>query len=320
MFNPLRLFRRKEHIDDTAAAYIEGRATELEQVELDRRAANEPGLIEDLDSIRNTVSLLRSIEPVEAPRSFALAEAPVQVRVKRPKLALAPAVFAIVAAAAVGLLAVGNLADVVRQSGSDSDASSPTAAMTQDSAFAESSLAPDESILGTGPASGGEPDSENFLATGEGSRASATGTPGLLPTTVATDSSAFETAPVEIDPPAPVGSDPEDVQSLVPPAGGSSSTEIAPAGSEDGSGSQQAQELRTEDGDMTSEALPLPQETVIAAIDSGAEFGIANPTTPSLQEDPDGVALPLWQLQLSFASFAVLMAGAWFLLHRRLTA
>ena len=132
MFNPLRLFRRAEHIDETADAYVEGRATERDMAELQARAESDPGLLDDLDSIRSTVALLRSVEPAKAPRSFALAEAPVQVRVRRSRMAMAPAVFAIAAAAAVGLLAVGNLTDVVRQSDSTSEDSNRTALQASD--------------------------------------------------------------------------------------------------------------------------------------------------------------------------------------------
>jgi ferric-dicitrate binding protein FerR (iron transport regulator) len=124
MFNPLRLFRRKDHIDDTATAYIEGRMTASDMAEIESRMAERPGLREELDSLKATVSLLRSIEPVRAPRSFALSHAPVTAPKRAGfRLAMAPAVIAIVAAAGVGMLAVGSLADVVSQSGSSNDAS-----------------------------------------------------------------------------------------------------------------------------------------------------------------------------------------------------
>ena len=67
-------------------------------------------------------------------------------------------------------------------------------------------------------------------------------------------------------------------------------------------------------------ALALPQPT--AAIPPGGLGFTAEQggQSPELTEKPSGYALPIWQLQLSFAGFAVLMAGAWFLLQRRLTA
>ena len=142
MFNPLRLLRRKDHIDDAATAYIEGRATDTEMGALQERAGREPGLMVELDSLRQTVSLLKSVEPAKAPRSFALSHAPVQVRARR-HLALAPAVLAIVAAAGVGLLAVGNLAEVVRQSGDSQNIS-----FTSNRGSSEDSVAMIESATG----------------------------------------------------------------------------------------------------------------------------------------------------------------------------
>ena len=121
MLNPLRIFRRKEQIDDSATAYIEGRATAADEAGLRNRAGSEQGLSEDLESLRQTVSLLRSVEPARAPRSFALSHAPAPAKVSRGnRLALAPAALAIMAVAGVGLLAVGNLADVVQQDDSGS--------------------------------------------------------------------------------------------------------------------------------------------------------------------------------------------------------
>ena len=108
--------------------------------ELQARAESDPGLLDDLDSIRSTVALLRSVEPAKAPRSFALAEAPVQVRVRRSRMAMAPAVFAIAAAAAVGLLAVGNLTDVVRQSDSTSEDSNRTALQASDESLPQGAI------------------------------------------------------------------------------------------------------------------------------------------------------------------------------------
>lgn len=123
MFNPFRLFRRQEQIDDSATAYIEGRATAADEARLRERASRETGLTEELDSIRDTVSLLRSIEPARAPRSFALSYAPARVKPqsRSHRMAFAPAALAVMAAAGVGLLAAGNVADVVQQSGSGSE-------------------------------------------------------------------------------------------------------------------------------------------------------------------------------------------------------
>ncbi len=331
MFNPLRLFRRKETIDDTSAAYIEGRATELENAELQRRAVDNPSLMEDLESMRQTVSLLRSVEPAKAPRSFALAEAPVQVRARRPKLALAPAVFAIVAAAAVGLLAVGNLADVVRQSGD-----SPNVSFTGSSGSSEDMLA------ATGPT--GDPGSPQGIeeafdpantADAESSRMSepvADSTPTIVaalplgtPDPPFADGTEFESAepiapPGSADGPQPVPDDTTN-SSLSPdqiPEPKDLETESGFAGSD---AITTGEDSRA--GVQQDEALALPQATAAVIADVSDGFGLTTEQLGQTSEDAgqqDGVALPLWQLQLSFAGIAVLMAGAWFLLQRRLTA
>ena len=76
--------------------------------------------------------------------------------------------------------------------------------------------------------------------------------------------------------------------------------------------------------DGQEEPLVLPQATVVGAFDSSdaLEFaaGSSSPQTVPAIEDESGFALPLWQLQIAFAALAVLMAGAWILLQRRLTS
>lgn len=338
MFNPLRLFRRKDHIDDTATAYIEGRATDAEMAELKERAAREPGLMAELDSLRQTVSLLKSVEPARAPRSFALSHAPVRARTRRPKIALAPAVLAIIAAAGVGLLAVGNLADVVRQSGD-----SPTISFSGSGGSSEDSVAMTESVTGP-PGEPGRPgrpavtqdpagatveqefDQDSSIAAMTGATPTVVAslplaTPAALPTTGPEDGRADPVAPpVEPD----LGADRENGQGEDGSAffGGTTATpeEAGTSSAERNSG---VEGITTGEGlvvEPEDNALALPQAT--AAVPPGG-FGFtaeqAGQTAESANE-PKGVALPLWQLQLSFASLAVLMAGAWFLLQRRLTA
>ncbi len=342
MFNPLRLFRRADHIDEAADAYVEGRATERDLVELrSRAAAGEQGLIEDLDSIRSTVSLLRSIEPASAPRSFALAEAPVQVRIKRSRMAMAPAVFAIAAAAMVGLLAVGNLADVVRQSDSGSD-ESPASAQAENAAMSSEDSGSDfDPVLPGGQQSGSGP--QSGVQTGEGSLASDPPARSAATATVAPASggstgdsassssgsqgSAMTDMPEPSSPPVgeAVGALPESVD---PMPGGGTSTLVEPSdagaqGGDPGFTFGQEDPKTTDDGSAERDMpapLPLPtstnlfdQDAPIASIDTGdfvAEQG----------DEEAGVPLPIWQLQLGFAIFAVVMAGAWMLLQRRLTA
>ena len=113
-----RLFGRKDDLDDATTAYIEGRASpaELDAVQLERDESPERG--RDIEELRQTVALLRSVETSPAPRSFALTPdmVPEQRRPLRFDLSYAPAAAAAVLVLAVGVLIAGDLTDLVRQS------------------------------------------------------------------------------------------------------------------------------------------------------------------------------------------------------------
>ena len=346
MFNPLRLFRRAEHIDETADAYVEGRATERDMAELQARAESDPGLLDDLDSIRSTVALLCSVEPGKAPRSFALAEAPVQVRVRRSRMAMAPAVFAIAAAAAVGLLAVGNLTDIVRQSDSTSEDSNRTALQASDESLPqgaitggefESALVPPSLESGDAASGGGSVARAQATATQSAAGAGDFAQDGIS-TSPATDSPAIQ-IPESALPPAPgdTGSIPsagEDSGSSAAESTVTNSIAVQPGlpepdleGKEFGepgeavAGGSQA---TGEQAGAANLATPLPLPTTTGLFDPGITAPIAStdpdPFVAEQGNDQSGVPLPIWQLQIGFTIFAVLMAGAWMLLQRRLTA
>lgn len=320
MFNPLRLLRRKDYIDDAATAYIEGRATDRDEMALRDSEAREPGLRADLESIRSTVSLLRSVEPARAPRSFALTHAPAPVRrSSRPRLAMAPAVFAIAAAATVGLLAVGNLANVVHQSDGTSESRS-TSNSSAELTVTVSGLGGD----GVGmqgpegvPGSPGQPGAESSALSADTARiAVATATPAAAQATgtaapLSTSTPFIEDQLSAVDPDAPA-----------PDASGGYG--IAREGTVPG--------LEQDAGTATKgldEPQSLPQTTAIAVPGNAGGFdlltleaGEPQGGSPLTLREPgeSGFALPLWQLQVGFAALAVLMAGAWVLLQRRLTS
>lgn len=355
MFNLLRLFRRKDHIDDTAAAYIEGRATERDQAELRERAVREPDLFGDLDSIRDTVSLLRTVEPVAAPRSFALAEAPVQVRVKRSRMAMAPAVFAIAAATLVGLLAVGNLADVVRQNDDSSfsvtngSSSEDSVTLSRDSAASQTESAASIGGLEGAPEQGGDAEiaggagtsddagSSVVIEPDESARAAASPTPDSANAT----SSLPPSSAITVDGTAPAGDATGSDGALAPlapgfetqPATGSESSDAVPPSIAPGQEIPEDEaaagsELKDNDaepmGPTPNEPMPLPESTVTGLFDLSQTLELDAADQPLAaradDDEPSGFALPLWQLQIVFASIAVLMAGAWMALQRRLTS
>ncbi|MDA1298110.1 MAG: hypothetical protein O3B04_08970 [Chloroflexi bacterium] len=334
MFNPLRLLRRKDYIDDAATAYIEGRATDRDEVALRDREAREPGLRADVESIRATVSLLRSVEPARAPRSFALTHAPAPVRrSSRPRLAMAPAVFAIAAAATVGLLAVGNLANVVHQSDGTSESSS-TANFSADLTVTASGSVED----GVGmqepegvPGLPGQPGTASSALFADTARAAATATPAATQATGTAAPLSTSTPFIEETLPV-VGPD-------APPPDASGGYGIASEGTVPGLERDSGTVIKGLDeplaatGRIPSDSAEAgerrlrPQATIITVPGDAGGFDLLTleagepqgGSPPTLREpDESGFALPLWQLQVGFAALAVLMAGAWVLLQRRL--
>ncbi len=292
MLNLLRLIRRKEHIDDTATAYIEGRATERDEAAIAARASVEPGLKRDLDSIRDTVALLRSIEPAKAPRSFMLQEAPVRVRrTSRPRLATVPAVFAIAAAAVVGLLAIGNLTDIVHQSNG-------MTAKSESSRFSQT--ANSSAISGNSGV-----DSADAMASPE------MGLVAPMPTSIA-DSSSSGSSDITAMQPEMSETEAVDDGSVLAPTDTDEPYSTRNALSSDDLGGGIG-----EGGVEPVKTLPLPEASIAAgAVDITQDLRTFE---QSPEDSGDGFALPLWQLQIGFAFFAVVMAGAWMILHRRLT-
>ena len=113
-----RLFGRKDDLDDATTAYIEGRASPAELDAVRQGLDESPERERDIEELRRTVALLRSVETPPAPRSFALTPdmVPEQQRAWRLDLSYAPAAAAAVLILAVGVLIAGDLTDLVRQS------------------------------------------------------------------------------------------------------------------------------------------------------------------------------------------------------------
>ena len=113
-----RLFGRKDELDDATTAYIEGRASPAEVDAVRRELDVSPERGREIEELRQTVDLMRSIEAPPAPRSFALTPdmVPEQRQSFRLDLSYAPAAAAAVLILAVGALIAGDLTDVLRQS------------------------------------------------------------------------------------------------------------------------------------------------------------------------------------------------------------
>jgi negative regulator of sigma E activity len=72
----LRLFGRRrderERRDELLSAYLDGELTEAERERLEARLAQDPSLRAELQAMRSTVSLMRELPQVSAPRNFIL--------------------------------------------------------------------------------------------------------------------------------------------------------------------------------------------------------------------------------------------------------
>ena len=113
-----RLFGRKDELDDATTAYIEGRASPAEVDAVRRELDVSPEGGREIEELRQTVDLMRSVETPPAPRSFALTPdmVPEQRAPLRLDLSYAPAAAAAVLVLAVGVLMAGDLADLLKQS------------------------------------------------------------------------------------------------------------------------------------------------------------------------------------------------------------
>ena len=141
-----RLFGRESDMDDATTAYIEGRASPAEFDAVSRDLGESAERERDIEELRRTVALLRSVETPPAPRSFALTPdmVPEQQRAWRLDLSYAPAAAAAVLILAIGVLIAGDLTDLVRQSemGAVESMSAPVQFADSETAYEE----PDDTV------------------------------------------------------------------------------------------------------------------------------------------------------------------------------
>lgn len=140
--------RRRSPNDEVLSAYVDGLLYAPGRAEVDAQASVSPELSRRLDATRSTVDLLRSADPISAPRSFALTPAmaygSARTMERRGPSPMVPAFAAAAAALAVGLLLVGNLTGALIQTDRAGDMLETASLMTQEGApvSAFSSLAP----------------------------------------------------------------------------------------------------------------------------------------------------------------------------------
>ncbi|MEX2377440.1 MAG: hypothetical protein WD848_05375 [Dehalococcoidia bacterium] len=296
MFNLKRIFRKNVNLDDSEMAYVEGRAADEESGRVRARLSKNTEEEWEVESLRDTVSLLRSVAPARAPRSFQLQEAPAPAGRRAPRLAMAPAALAVAAALFVGALTAGDLTGAVNQGGGANDpAAFTTASENEDSheGSPEHDLFTEEQLRGTQI-----PD--DALSTFSAGQADGTHTPEQAPPADSagqTAEPAFTREQESADNPTP------EVQATLtsghPTASGAVTAAATPFALP-----------FTDDGTWLSSGATSPE--------SGERMRETGESWQSVSEN-SGWTLPVRELQAAGAGLAVAMAGLWAFLRRRAT-
>jgi hypothetical protein len=298
MFRFLRgLAGRDKHADEATLAYIEGRADAVAAARVRERLAAAPAQREDVESLRATVSLLRSVASARAPRSFALREAPVPARASyRPACyTRAPAMAAAATVAVVGVLLIGDLAGALRQSGGAGREA------TQSLAAPDMQVAPEAAAMkADGPAAGGGPAETLKMALPPPAPASAA---AAAPAATAATAGVAARAVAPSAAVTPEGT----VASQAGRPGAAVTGAPEPAASKAAAGGPAAQ---ADLANGTPASAPV-------AVEPGP--GLASEPVAIEQEAGGGVALPLWQLEAGLVGAVVLLLAVWLALRRRRT-
>lgn len=331
----------RQHLsEEQLSAYVDGRSDAPSEDRVRQHLATcDATCGADLEGLRATVRILKSIAPVVVPRSFALTaemvadlpdgkplgEPPAPARSGGWRMpVLVPAAASIAAAMVFAIVLVGNLSGVIEQSGSSSaDIAVVTtgvgaevgvgveaeAAVAARAVEAEAAAAPNATAV---PESAAAPVAGDRLRTDSAAP--------VTPQIAAQSESAF--APPEA-PPAPQAEAPVSALTSAPKA----DADTAPL--------QPAPQLESpEDAAVDdSQALELPQverfeagvESTASALESLPVESIAQAVPQALpgsqpapfELEDDDFSLPVWQLLLATGIIAAVLAGVSFQLSRR---
>jgi len=291
-----RITGRTDRAEYAINAYVDGNASEEEALLVGKLSQANPELAKDLSTQQALRELLSCVGTPEAPRSFAITPEMVEAAegnessvsrlfelfAPNQKLAWAPAVLAGIAALAVAVLTVGDLAGVVEQSGSRSS-SDDTAAVFDDGEFAAF-----ESGGATLAAGAAAPESDSLAAE--------------APATA--DMEMSQRAPVESAElaPAPMAT------TGLPKAevdADQFETEEAPTSSE--------QLLPYDPVIPGAPAIggAVERSTTESGFGEEAEIAVIADTALPDNGDSDGLTLPVRQLQLALAVVAALLVAGW---------
>ncbi len=314
-----RLIGRDNEIDDETLAYVEGRS----DADAEARVRASAAAPDEIESLKATVSLLRSVKSVQAPRSFALKHAPVPVRYVPPWFMRAPAMGAAAAVFALAVLVVGDLTGALQQSGgtqgdlagqsslqqAESDSSGVTALKQAGSATLE--------VQATMVAS----DAASVQERVDG------GVTSIQVTAVPSDTVAIPARVAEPNIASSGVAEPEDAtgahessSSLAGALDGSAPLpamgSVAPADAAVGTANAEQLSVGAKPGEGFDLSVPDPD-----AADNlqPGDFGSPPqlPAESSAVNVDNGAQWPLWQTEAALAALAVVMLGAWLLLRRR---
>lgn len=305
-------FRRPDpETEDLISAYVEGSADAAEEARVRDSFSDDPAGQADADSLRATVALLRSVAPAEAPRSFALQEAPAPMQRPAMRYQWAPAFASAAAAIVVGVLVAGDVTGIVTQRGAPL-AEAPAAGtdffdgaqeaplmMTAPTVQLEREVivSPAEAPLEEGPADAamkGAPPQE--LAP--------------MPEAAAEAESGEMIERIMELRPGTEATVPADIAITVEEA---SEKMLMADGAPPGEAEQAVEEgIRPADAPDRAATPPRPEGTPAPAM------GIGGGDLAEVVEEDGGFSLPLRELEIAFgAAAAALAAAAWLVLRRR---
>ncbi len=303
MFDSLKkLMRRGGRLDEASQAYIEGRADASSTALIRQRLAASPEEREDIESLKATVSLLRSAAPVKAPRSFALREAPAQSPAVRrtPWYMQAPAMAAAVAVMVIGVFIAGDLTGALKQSGGRDTGSESSAT----------------SLAAPAPAGGPGPTGAAALKLDQSPLAEG-------PTGTAAPRAAAVAPSPE---PAPSGA-----KALAPqtPGGAAAGSADQPPASEMGAASGAEATASSAATAAPGSAAPVStpesyqqtaQDGAISPVATGSARAPSEHVEAAGVREEGGLSLPLWQIEVGLAGAVAVLLAAWAWLRRRRAA
>ena len=335
-------------------AYVEGSASDAEIKLVEEMMRRDPALEKNLSTQQGLRDVLSRIERVEAPQSFAVTPEMVaaaersesglsrlaELFAPQRRLAMAPAIVAVIAAVGVALLTIGDITGTVDQSGSGGD-DSFTAAVAAESAMSS----------GGGSSADSAPSMEMEIVTESASDASSASGFAGAGAVAATAVPAMAASAVEPEQASPTATVAQEAAPLAPqesttvteieadtavtePPSIAAPAPLAKSAAEDteaSSAENAATELEltrssgSSDSDVSTDDLVefgvgggISEDAIT---NSGIGDGVLERAADGAPEDAasgagNGISLPLWQLQIALAALAVSAIGAWAGLRR----